>query len=146
MEAEEKKQESWDWLKHKPNNMLKVTCRPDMNFFKWWCTILHPFVPLTPKETDVVASYLRIRYKLAKVISDPSILDSQLMSKDTTDKVIEECGMTLQHYYVVMSGLRKKGVITSSGIHSRLIPNTRDIDNGYFQLLILLEEDMKDDV
>lgn len=142
MESEERKQESWDWTKRKPNNMLKVTPTPDKSFFKWWCTLLHPFVPLTPKETEVVASYLRIRYELAKVISDPSILDSQLMSKDTIDKVVEECGMTLQHYYVVMSGLRKKKVITRSGINARLIPNTRKTDKGYFQLLILLEEDM----
>ena len=146
MEAEEKKQGAWDWTKHRPNNMLKVPCKPDMNFFKWWCTILHPFVSLTPKETEVIASYLRIRYELAKVISDSTILDSQLMSKDTTDKVIAECGMTLQHYYVVMSGLRKKGVITNSGLNTKLIPNTRSTDNGYFQLLILIEEDMKNDL
>ena len=134
------KKEAWDWAKHKPNNCLNIVTTPDKNFFKWWCTLLCPFVPLTPREIDVVAAYLGQRFELAKVISDPAILDSQLMSNDTKDKVIEECHITLQHYYVVMSTLRKKNVITESGINPRLIPNRKADDNGCFQLLILVKD------
>ena len=132
----QQKKEAWDWYKQKPNNMFNINTTPERNFFKWWCTFLKPFVPLTPKEIDVVAAYLKQRFELAKVISDPVVLDSQLMSSTTKDKVIEECEMTLQHYYVVMSSLRKSNVITEAGINPKLIPSIKKDDNGTFQLLI----------
>jgi hypothetical protein len=135
-ENTQQKREAWDWSKHRPNNMFNINTTPERNFFKWWCTFLKPFVPLTPKEIDVVAAYLKQRFELAKVISDPVVLDSQLMSTTTKDKVIEECNMTLQHYYVVMSSLRKSNVITEAGINPKLIPSIKKDDNGTFQLLI----------
>lgn len=135
-EKTQQKREAWDWSKHRPNNMFNINTTPERNFFKWWCTFLKPFVPLTPKEIDVVAAYLKQRFELAKVISDPVVLDSQLMSTTTKDKVIEECNMTLQHYYVVMSSLRKSNVITEAGINPKLIPSIKKDDNGTFQLLI----------
>ena len=135
-EKTQQKRETWDWSKHRPNNMFNINTTPERNFFKWWCTFLKPFVPLTPKEIDVVAAYLKQRFELAKVISDPIVLDSQLMSTTTKDKVIEECNMTLQHYYVVMSSLRKSNVITEAGINPKLIPSIKKDDNGTFQLLI----------
>jgi hypothetical protein len=135
-EKTQQKREAWDWSKHRPNNMFNINTTPERNFFKWWCTFLKPFVPLTPKEIDVVAAYLKQRFELAKVISDPIVLDSQLMSTTTKDKVIEECNMTLQHYYVVMSSLRKSNVITEAGINPKLIPSIKKDDNGTFQLLI----------
>lgn len=137
--AQAKKDEK-GWTRRKPNNCLRAPVTPDKNFFKWWCILLYPFVSLTPREMDVLAAYLRQRFELAKVISDVTILDSQLMSNDTKDKVIEECHITLQHYYVVMSTLRKKNVISDSGINPKMIPNIRPDDNGCFQLLILIEE------
>jgi len=39
----------------------------------------------------------------------------------------------------VMSNLRKKKVITDTGIDPRLIPTFRKDDNGLFQLLILFK-------
>lgn len=60
------------------------------------------------------------------------------MSNDTKKKVIEECGITQEHFYVVMSNLKKGRVIVNDVINPRLIPNIRvDEKTGYFQLLIL---------
>lgn len=146
METTQSKKEGWNWANHKPNNCLNIVPTPDKNFFKWWCTLLRPFVALTPREIDVMASFLKQRFELAEVISDPAILDSQLMSNDTKEKVIAECDITLQHFYVVMSNLRKNHVITDAGINPKLIPNLRKDDNGLFQLLILIKEDVKDEL
>ena len=143
MEENKKKMEEWDWAKHKPNNILNVPCSSEKDFFTWWCIFFDPFVPLTDREREVVASYLKHRTELSKVILDPDIVDYQLMSNEVKNKVIKDCNMTLAHYYVVMSSLRKKKVFLESGINPKLIPNVRKDDNGCFQLLILIKENQE---
>ena len=125
--------------KYKPNNAFNVPVTGTLDFFKWWCVFLRPFIPLTERETDVVASLLKQRWELFKLkdIKDQSILDALTMSSDTLDKVVEECKITKQHFYVVMSSLKKKGVINGH-INPRLIPNMKE--EGTFKLTILFKE------
>lgn len=125
---------------YKPNNIVTVPTAIDTGFFKWWCVFLRPFVRLTDREIDVISCFLKQRWELSKHISDPAILDTMVMSEDTKRKVMEECHITLQHFYVVMSNLRKNKVITGNIINPRLIPNIRKDDNGVFQLLILFRD------
>lgn len=134
----------WDWKKRVPNNMLVINAGPNTGFFKWWCIYMTPMVSMTPKEIDVVASLLKQRWELSKVIADPAVLDSQLMSNDTLKKVIEECKITRQHFYVLMSSLRKNKVITKAGINPRLLPNITKDSNGTFQFLILFKDPEND--
>lgn len=124
----------------KPNNIVTVPTSPGKDFFKWWCIFLRPFVSLTNREIDVIASFLKQRWELAQSISDPAILDTMVMNEITKNKVIEECGITQQHFYVVMSNLKKHKVIENNVINPRLIPNIRRDDNGCFQLLILFKD------
>lgn len=125
--------------KYKPNNAFYVPVTNDLDFFKWWCMFLRPFISLTDREIDVVASLLKQRWELFKLkdIKDPSILDTLTMSGDVLDKVAEECKITKQHFYVVMSSLKKKGVIDGH-INPRLIPNMKE--DGIFKLCILFKE------
>lgn len=126
---------------HKPNNIVTVPVQADTSdFFKWWCIFLRPFVNLTNREIDVIAEFLKQRFELSKVISDPAVLDTMVMNDATKQKVIDACHITQQHFYVVMSNLRKNKVITGNIINPRLIPNVREDDNGVFQLLILFKE------
>lgn len=127
----------------KPNNIVTVPTSIGLEFFKWWCIFLRPFINLTNREIDVIASFLKQRWELSKNISDPSILDTMLMSEATKSKVIEECNITQQHFYVVMSNLRKNNVIVNNTINPRLVPNVRKDDNGCFQLLILFKDNGK---
>lgn len=128
-------------LQRKPNNIVTVPVQSDSaSFFKWWCIFLRPFINLTNREIDVIAEFLRQRFELSKSISDPAILDTMVMADETKRKVIEACNITQQHFYVVMSNLRKNKVITGNIINPRLIPNVRKDDNGVFQLLILFKE------
>jgi len=133
------KKEAWDWAKHKPNNMFSITASSDMEFFKWWCTLIHPFVSFTPKEMDVISAFLKQYFELLKQVPI-ELVNTMLMSKDTRDKVIADCGITLQHLYVIMGALRKKKVFSDSGINPKIIPNIRKNDNGTFQLLILIDK------
>lgn len=127
----------------KPNNIVVVPISMGIGFFRWWCTFLKSFISLTPRELDVTASFLKQRWELSKSIDDPSILDEMVMSESTKKKVIDECEITKQHFYVVMSNLRKNKVIINDKINSRLIPNIRKDDNGCFQLLILFKDNKK---
>lgn len=124
----------------KPNNIVTVPTSMGIDFFKWWCIFLKPFINLTARETDIVAGLLKERWELSKSISDQSILDRMVMSDDTKKKVAEECNITLQHYNVLISNLRKSKVINNNIINPRLIPNIREDDNGCFQLLILFKD------
>lgn len=124
----------------KPNNIVTVPTYNSIEFFKWWCVFLRPFINLTNREIDVIASFLKQRWELSKSISDPAILDTMIMSETTKSKVIEECNITQAHFYVVMSNLRKNKVIVNNTINSRLIPNIREDDKGCFQLLILFKD------
>lgn len=134
------KKGKWSWLDHKPDNMFTIEGTEEKNFFKWWCTLMTLFINITPKEIDLVASLLKQRHELSKKISDPTLVDSQLKNNDTRQKVLEECNITLAHYYVLMSNLRSKGIITEAGINSRLIPRISKDNNGYCQLLVLFKD------
>lgn len=123
----------------KPNNVVTVPVESEIDFFRWWCVFLRPFVNLTNREVGVVSEFLRQRYELSKVISDPAVLDTMLMSDSIKQKVIDNCNITQQHFYVVMSNLRKNKVITGDIINPRLIPNVREDDNGRFQLMVLFK-------
>lgn len=124
----------------RPNNVVIIPSSLDTDFFKWWCIIFRPFIKLTNREIDVVASFLKQRWELSKHISDVAILDTMVMSEDTRRKVMEECNITLQHLYVVMGSLRKNNIIVNNAINPKIIPNIREDDNGRFQLLILFKD------
>lgn len=121
--------------------MISIEGSPDKNFFKWWCIIMTPFIPLTPKEIDLMASFLKQRHELSKKILDPILLDSQLMNNETRKKILDECGITLSHFYVLTSHLKSRGIITESGINPQLIPRISKDNNGYCQLLLLFKDE-----
>lgn len=124
----------------KPNNIITIPTKSTLDFFKWWCIFLKPFVNLRDSEIDIIANLLKHRMELSQYISDPTILDSAMMGNATREKILAECGITLKNFYVVMSNLRKKKVIVNNSLNSRLIPNMRKDDNGHFQLLILFKD------
>ncbi len=120
----------------RPNNIFRIVCDEDNDFFKWWCSLIRHFIKgLTNREMEVIASFLRQRWELSKHISDPAILDTMLMSEDTKKKVQEDCKITLSHFYVVMSKLRRNGVIVNNTINPRLIPNIRDEEKDFLMII-----------
>lgn len=124
----------------KPNNIINIPVAKESDFFHWWCVFLRPITNLTNREIDVIASFLKQRWELSKSISDQAILDEMVMSDATKKKVMAECNISLQVFYVVMSNLRKSKIIDKGKINPRLIPNIRQDSDNYFQLLILFEK------
>ena len=120
------------------DSIVRIPCKVDGSFFKYWFMFLKPFHHLTEREMDVIASFVKQRYELSKVITDSDILDKVTMSEDTKRKVREECGITLPHFQIVMSKLRKSKVIIDNKINPRYIPNVKE-ENGSFKMMLLFD-------
>lgn len=122
----------------KANNIVRISTSLNTNFFKYWFEFLKPFHNLTEREINVISSFVKNRYELSKVIKDDDILDKVVMSEDTKRKVREECNITLPHFQVIMSKLRKNKVILDGRINPRFVPNIIEEEDS-FQLLLLFD-------
>lgn len=120
----------------KPNNIISIPCSIDKSFFKYWFKFLKPYHNLTDKEMEVIASFVKYRYQLSKVIKDANILDKVTMSEDTKLKVRGDCNLSSPHFQVIMSKLRKSKIIENNRINPRFIPNLLD-ESKPFQLLLV---------
>ena len=109
-------------------NIIKISSNPQLNmspegdFFRVWVEFLKPIHNLTNKEMDVLAAFLKKRYELGKVITDPDVLDTVLMGENTKKQIREDCKITSKHFQVIMCKFRKKGVVMNNRIFLNLIP------------------------
>lgn len=125
-------------MSDKPNNIVRIPCSMQKDFFKYWFLFLRPFHNLTDREIDVVVSFLKHRFELNKKISDMEILNKVLMSEDTKRQIREENNISLQHFQVIMGKLRQKKVIIDNKINPKFIPNINEESNN-FKLLLLFD-------
>lgn len=118
------------------NNVVRVPCTLDGKFFKYWLDFLQPLHNLTEREKDVVACLLKKRFELSQSITDEGILNKYLMSPEIQKQVKEECNLKSSHLPVVLTRLRKNGVITPDGaLNAKFIPKV-DLEKNSFSLLI----------
>lgn len=120
------------------DSIVRIPCKVDGKFFRYWFEFLTPFHNLTEREMDVITSFVKQRYELSKVIKDSEILDKVTMSEDTKKKVREECDISLPHFQVIMGKLRKNKVIIDGKINPRYIPSV-DEENGSFKMMLLFD-------
>ncbi len=120
------------------DSIVRIPCKVDGKFFRYWFEFLTPFHNLTEREMDVITSFVKQRHELSKVIKDNEILDKVTMSEDTKKKVREECDISLPHFQVIMGKLRKNKVIIDGKINPRYIPSV-DEENGSFKMMLLFD-------
>lgn len=120
------------------DSIVRIPCKVDGKFFRYWFEFLQPFHNLTEREMDVITSFVKQRYELSKVIKDNEILDKVTMSEDSKKKVREECDISLPHFQVIMGKLRKNKVIIDGKINPRYIPSV-DGENGSFKMMLLFD-------
>lgn len=119
----------------KINNVITIPASTEGNFFRYWFEFLRPFHKLTDREMDVIASFVKHRYALSKVVSDQEVLNKLTMSDDTKKKVREDCNISQAHFQVIMTKLKKSKVIENGRINPKFIPRL-DKDSNNFQLLL----------
>lgn len=120
------------------DSVVRIPCKVDGKFFRYWFQFLQPFHHLTDREMDVITEFVKQRYELSKVIADNEILDKVTMNEDTKKKVREQCNITLPHFQVIMGKLRKNNVIIDGRINPRYIPKITE-ENGAFKLMLLFD-------
>lgn len=124
------------------NDVIRVPCTIDDNFFKFFFTIMKPYHGLSSREIDVLSLLVRKRYYLSKVISDPKILDKVVMDEDTRKEIREQLGMSSQHLLVILNKLKANGILKDGKINPKFIPSLKEGQNNY-QLLFLFDFDQK---
>ena len=121
----------------KPESVVRIPGNKD-SFFRKWFEFLSPFHDLTAREMDVATAFVRQRYELSKVIKDSDVLEREVMSDFTKRKVREECNITLPHFQVIMSKLKKSKIIVGGKLNPRFIPNLGE-DAKSFSLLLYFD-------
>lgn len=122
----------------KCNNAMRIPTSLEGDFFKLWIKFLHPLHNLTNREIDIIASFIKQRFHLSKVIKDADMLDRITLSKDTQKEVIKDCNITIQYLQTTMSKFRKNGVIVNGKINPKYIPNV-DENSNMFTLLLFFD-------
>jgi hypothetical protein len=117
------------------NNVITIPTSTEGKFFKYWLEFLRPFHKLTERETDVMASFLKQRFELSKVIKDQEVLNKYTMNEETKRKVREECGITQSHFQVIMTKLKKSKMIENGRINPKFIPRVEEDANNFLLLL-----------
>lgn len=108
------------------------------NFFRIWLELMKPMHKLTSKEIEVLAAFLQKRLELSKSIVDSNVLDQILLGTEIRKQVREELGLTPTHFHVIVTKLKKAGIIVNNRINKRFIPNIRNDAEGY-KLVFLFE-------
>jgi hypothetical protein len=117
-------------IRIKTNSVLKIS--PDGDFFRVWVDFLKPVHDLTNREMDVLALFLKERYRLQKTITDEATLDSVLMSNEVKKRVREQCGIKFRHLNTILSTFRKRGVLKDEKININFIPTFTKTGAGLF--------------
>ena len=119
------------------DNILPISTTTS-EFFKDWLEFIKPVHKLTEREQDVTAAFLRKRFELSEKINDPQILDQVLFSDKTKKKIMEEVGISVPHFQMLMGKLRKAGVIVSNTLNPKIVPILKREAND-FKLLVYFE-------
>ena len=117
------------------NNVIRIPTSLEGKFFRYWLEFLKPIHKLTNREVEVVELFLKHRYKLSKVVFDEELLDKITMGEDVKKEIREALGITLEHFQVIMSKLRKNKVIIDNKLNRKFLPNLVKKDNTFYLLL-----------
>ena len=125
----------------KINSIIRIPTSLKGKFFRIWIEFLTPLHNLTGREKDIVAAFLKERYELSLSISNEDILNRVLMSEDTKSKIKKECNVSSAFFQVIMSKLKKTGIIVNNKINSKFIPKNIGVDDKQFELLLYFDLD-----
>lgn len=119
--------------------VVRIPVTEDTLYYNWML-YTKPIHGLTITELTVAAAILKHRNKLKGLVSDQSILDREVLGNTIRDEIIKECGITVKHYRMIMTNLRKHKFIIDGRINARYIP---DIDPKRKDFRVLLKFDIK---
>ena len=123
----------------KVNNVIRIPASINKDFFRLWIEFLTPLHNLTCKERDVLAAFIKKRFELTKSVSDDTLIDKILFSRENVADVKKECNISNSYYKLVMVKLRKTKAISEGRINPKFIPKGLSFDDKSFQLLFFFD-------
>lgn len=118
------------------NKVIRIpTTSLEGRFFRCWLEFLRPIHKLTDREIEVVELFLKKRHELSKKVTDEELLDKVVMGEDIKKEIREALGITLAHFQVIMSKLRKNKVIENNKLNPFYIPRLSKGKNTFYLLL-----------
>lgn len=121
-------------LDNKNQNIARIPSKlsgPNANFYKYWLEFMRPMNKLTSKEIDVLAVLLLKRFELSKSIIDSNVLDTILLGAEVKRQIREDLKLSANHFHVVISKLKKVGIIRDNQINKKFVPNVEQDATGY---------------
>lgn len=125
-------------LHRKPDSVIRLKLENTGELFEKWLMFLRPFHSFSPKELEIAAAFLDRRHQYENSVTDRSLLDRIVFSEEVKKEIRTEKKMSVQHFQIVMSNLRKKGFIEDNIINPKYIPHFKQND-GVFELLLRFE-------
>lgn len=122
----------------KNTSIVRIPSSINGKFFKFWLEFLKPLHKLTNKETEFLAEMLKQRFLITKIVKDDEMVDTLLFSDEIKSRVMGSCGISSPHFNVLLTGVRKAGIIVNNKINKKFIPNI-DEDAKDFSLIIHFE-------
>lgn len=123
------------------NNIIRIPSSLSKTFFRYWLEFLSPFHNLTSREMDITAAFLKRRFELSDVISDPELLDKITMNEESKQLIRKECEISVPHFQVIMGKLRKNNVVVDGKLNPKFIPKGINKNDKSFQLLLYFDLD-----
>ena len=129
----------------KNSNVAHVSCALDIGFFYKWLSFLTPFHKLTKSERMVLASFLNKRFQLLQLVRDENILDGLLKSIDIRKEIREDVDLTIPQFNILISKLKKSGVMKDNKIDKHYIPNIQ-VDTNQYRLVLIFDIDSRHEI
>ena len=120
------------------NNIIRIPCTSELNFYENWLTALKPFHSLSSGEIRICAAFLKQRKQLCKSINDEKLVDKLLFSREIKQEIMKELGVSIFLVDNVIRRLMEKGVLTHNTFNKRLFPNVKEY-NEPFKLMFLFD-------
>lgn len=91
-------------------------------FFHHWITVTEPMHKLGKTERGVLSEFLYYRYMLSQEVADEELLDKLLFDYATKEKICEAVGIPKTRLALVLTQLRKEGIVVGRSINKAYIP------------------------
>ena len=124
-------------MKPEINNIIRIPCKSELDFFRFWLIFLKPFHSLSPKVLEVASYILYTRYIMTKSVLDKDLLDDLVLGKSSRRQIAEYCGIPSNQLDVHITNLRKAGFIVDNKVNPKYIPNYNNEDS--FKFLIMFD-------
>ena len=126
----------------KVNSAIKIDTKSVDDFCTKYIHFLRPLHRLPDKEIEVLAHLVKYWLILEKQLHKERLINDALYGKEITKKIVEECNIKVSNYRVIISSLRRKGIIDNRTIDKMYIPKVANLKKGEcYKHLILLNWD-----